>query len=109
LSMKLRLDNKTVKFRLNKDEIVRLQNDGFLEEKLTINDDNQFLYVIDIMEDLEACELIFNEDGIQVGIPFELSEKWINSNQVGISETFDTDDGNTITLIIEEDLPPRKK
>jgi len=107
--MKLRLDNKTVKFRLNKDEIVRLQNDGFLEEKLTINDDNQFLYVIDIMEDLEACELIFNEDGIQVGIPFELSEKWINSNQVGISETFDTDDGNTITLIIEEDLPPRKK
>lgn len=106
--MKLRLDKKTVKFRLDKDEIVRLQNDGFLEEKLIINDDNQFLYVIDIMEDLEACELTFSEDGIQVGIPFELSEKWINSNQVGISETFDADDGSTITLIIEENLPPRK-
>jgi len=106
--MKLRLDNKTVRFRLSKDEIVRLQADGYLEEKIAINEDNQIVYVIDILDDLESCSLNFDEEGIHVGIPFGLSEKWINSNQIGIQETFDADDGSTITLIIEENLPPRK-
>ena len=106
--MKLRLDKKTVRIRLSKEEILKLQNEGFLEEKLSFNEDNYFSYVIEVLDDIEECELYFNEDGLQVGIPIDVSEKWINSNQVGIKETFDTEDGELITLFVEEDLPPRK-
>ena len=106
--MKLRLDNKTVRIRLSKEEIIKLQSEGFLEEKITLTEENYFSYVIEILEDIESCDLYFNEDGLQVGIPIEMSEKWINSNQVGIKETFDTEDGELITLFVEEDLPPRK-
>jgi hypothetical protein len=106
--MKLRLDNKSVRFRLSKEEILKLQNEGFVEEKLSFNEDNYFSYVIEVLDDIEECELNFNEDGLQIGIPLDVSEKWINSNQVGIKETFDTEDGELITLFVEEDLPPRK-
>ncbi len=106
--MKLRLDKKTVRIRLSKEEILNLQNEGFLEEKISFNEDNYFSYVVEVLDDIETCELYFNEDGLQVGIPIDVSDKWINSNQVGIKETFDTEDGELITLFVEEDLPPRK-
>lgn len=106
--MKLRLDKKTVRIRLSKEEILSLQSDGFLEENITLSEDNFFSYVIDVREDIDECGLYFGEDGVRVEIPFKISEKWINSNQVGIKETFETDEDETITLYIEEDLPPRK-
>lgn len=106
--MKLRLDKKTVRIRLSKEEILSLQSDGFLEEKITLSEDNFFSYVIDVLEDIDTCGLYFSEDALRVEIPFKVSEKWINSNQVGIMETFETDDDEIITLYVEEDLPPRK-
>ena len=106
--MKLRLDKKTVRIRLSKEEILNLQSDGFLEEKITLSEDNFFSYVIDVLDDIDACALYFGEDGLRIEIPFKTSEKWINSNQVGIKETFETDEDETITLLVEEDLPPRK-
>lgn len=106
--MKLRLDKKTVRIRLSKEEILNLQSDGFLEEKVSLSENNFFSYVIDILEDIDKCGLYFSEDGLRVEIPFKISEKWINSNQVGIKETFETDDDEIVTLFVEEDLPPRK-
>jgi hypothetical protein len=105
--MKLRLDKKTVRIRLSKEEILNLQSDGFLEEQITLSEDNFFTYVIDVLDDIDKCGLYFGEDGVRIEIPFNTSEKWINSNQVGIKETFETEDDETVTLYIEEDLPPR--
>jgi hypothetical protein len=39
----------------------------------------------------------------------EVAEGWINSNKTGISETIDADNQESITLRIEEDLPPSRK
>jgi hypothetical protein len=107
--MKLRLDKYSVRLRLSKEEILNLQNDGYLEEKVSFSENNYFQYVIEIVEDIDTCEVYFGEEGLEVDIPFEISEKWINSNQVGIKESIETDEGDSITLLIEEELPPRKK
>jgi hypothetical protein len=69
--MKLRLDKKTVRIRLSKEEILSLQSDGFLEENITLSEDNFFSYVIDVLEDIDECGLYFGEDGMRVEIPFQ--------------------------------------
>jgi len=106
--MKLRLDNKSVRIRLTKEEILDLESNGYIEDRVFLTEDNQFSYVIEIVEDLENCKIAFDENGLVVEIPNAISSKWINSNQVGIKESFDTDEDETITLFVEEDLPPRK-
>jgi hypothetical protein len=106
--MKLRIDKKTVKIRLSKEEILELQSEGFLENHLTISEENYLSYVVEILDDIETCELNFSSNTIEVAIPFDTAEKWIKSNQVAIKQTIETDDGETLTLIVEEDLLPGK-
>ncbi len=106
--MKLRIDKKTVKIRLSKEEILVLQSEGFLENQLIISEENYFSYVVEVLEDIETCDLNFSSNTIEVGIPFKTAEKWIKSNQLAIKEKIETDDGESLTLIIEEDLPQGK-
>ena len=49
------------------------------------------------------------DDSIEVIIPEFAASKWMNSNQVGIKETIVTDNGNQMTLFVEEDLPRKRK
>jgi hypothetical protein len=107
--MKLRINQQSIRFRLSAEEILRLQDEGYLEETVTITEDNYFVFVLEIANHLEACEVQFGDDGLNVGIPMEVAEGWINSNKTGISETIDADNQESITLRIEEDLPPSRK
>jgi hypothetical protein len=107
--MKLRINQQSIRFRLSAEEILRLQDEGYLEETVTITEDNYFVFVLEIAHQLEACEVQFGDDGLNVGIPMEVAEGWINSNKTGISETIDADNQESITLRIEEDLPPSRK
>lgn len=107
--MKLRLDKKTVRIRASKEEIIQLQDHGYLEEHIYLNETNRFTYAIEVSSDSEECQLKIREFEMLVKIPKGKSKKWINSNQVGIKETFDTENGDSITIFVEEDLPPRKK
>lgn len=106
--MKLRIDKKTVKIRLSKEEILELQSEGFLENHLAISEENYLSYVVEILDDIDTCDLNFSPNAIEIGIPFKVADKWIKSNQVAIKQIIDTDDGESLTLIVEEDLPPRK-
>jgi hypothetical protein len=106
--MKLRIEKKTVRIRLSKEEILTLQSEGFLENRVAISEDNYLSYVVEILKDIETCDLNFSANAVEVGIPYDTAEKWIRSNQVGIKEIIDTDNGESVTLLIEEDLPPRK-
>jgi len=106
--MKLRLEKGIVKLRLAPAEIDKLYVEKSLEEKLYFSKNNQFKYSINIDERLAICTTNFQQNSLQVNIPQQKAEKWINSNQIGIKETIVTDNGDTIVLTLEEDLPPRK-
>jgi len=106
--MKLRLEKGIIKLRLAPAEIDKLYVEKSLEEKLYFSKSNQFKYSINIDGRLVTCTTNFQQNSLQVNIPLQQAEKWINSNQIGIKETIVTDNGSTIVLTLEEDLPPRK-
>ncbi len=105
--MKLRLEKNTVKIRLSKESILKLHSDGFLEDQIMITEENFISYAVEIIDDIESCDLQFGSNTIEIGIPSVKAEKWIKSNQVALKEEIETDNGDTVVLIIEEDLPPR--
>ena len=108
LSMKLRFEKGTVKVRLSLEEIDTLNSERSIVEKLHISNGNGFSYSVQVVDNQESCSMDFGNNSLKICVPITLADKWKNSNQIGIKETIETDQGETISLIVEEDLPPRK-
>lgn len=106
--MKLRLEKNTVRIRLSKEAILKLHTEGFLEEQIMITEENFLSYAVEILDDIESCDLQLGPNIIEVGIPSVKAEKWIKSNQVALKEEIETENGEIVTLIVEEDLPHGK-
>jgi hypothetical protein len=106
--MKLRFEKRTVKVRLSLEEIDTLNSERSIFEKLHISNDNEFSYSVQVVDHQETCSMDFDNNSLKICMPIMLVDKWKNSNQIGIKETIETDQGESVILIVEEDLPPRK-
>jgi len=109
LSMKLRLETGSVKLRLLREEMARLDSDKSIAEKIQIDANNTFTYIVSIVTIGDSCLMEFSDATLHVSIPSNKATKWLQSNQVGIRETIVTENKENILLVIEEDLPPRQK
>lgn len=106
--MKLRLEKGSVKVRLSTEEISRLSTDKFLEERLNISEGIAFGFSVQILSDQKSIAVRFQNNNLEIIVPEASAQKWMNSKQIGIKETFHTNLGESIDLVVEEDLPPRK-
>ena len=107
--MKLRLEKGTVKIRLSQEEIKTLIAGNSISEFLYISEENKFEYSIHIIENHDSSSILFKSSSLSIHIPSSKAEKWMNSHQIGIKEIIVTDQAKEMILIVEEDLPPRKK
>lgn len=106
--MKLRLEKGSIKVRLSSDEIVALNSDKHISEQIQISMNSQFYYSVDINDHQELCTVEIDNNKLQVHVPLHKATKWLSSNQVGLKEIIYFDNGESISLVVEEDLPPRK-
>lgn len=107
--MKLRLENNIVKIRLSPEEIAKLNLEKTISEKLQISKGNDFSYSVCIDNNIKSCTADFENNSLNVCVPSTIANKWIGSNKIGIKESIESEFGEEILLIVEEDLPPRKK
>lgn len=107
--MKLRFEPNTVKFRLTSTEINFLQQNKSLKQEIFLPGNESFSY--QILEVGENCELTLEilKNSITATISSQSLNDWITSGQVGISKEFYVKDDVKFTLVIEKDLPRRKK
>lgn len=106
--MKLRLEKELVRLRLLPEEINLLKVKKGISEQISISKENRFHFSLSIVDHGESCIMVFEGNSLMISIPIRIANKWLDTNQVGVKETIATDDGETIVLIVEEDLPPRK-
>ena len=106
--MKLRLEKDSVRVRLSPTEIDTLNSNKSINEKIVISGSNTFAYCVNVIEGLSLCALSFGRQSLSIDIPKHTLERWMNSNQVGIRETINTETG-TLILVVEEDLRPGKR
>ena len=107
--MKFRVEKNTVEFRLTPDEIGRFSQEHTLSDILLIDRSNKFEYTLSSSGIDNNPKIQFSQTGVKLIIPQQKVDNWINSNNIGIREKFKNADGEEIIIVVEEDLPRRKK
>jgi len=108
LSMKLRLDKERIIVRLTPAEIEHFSTAKFLEEKVSLSQTNHFSFALKLCTACEKLLVDFKESTLMLQVPSDKAKLWFGTNRIGINEKIVTEDGNKISLTIEEDLPRRK-
>ncbi len=105
--MKLRLDERSARLRLNKSDIEALKNQGFV--KNTVSLPGGYLeYSIESRTDVEKVECMLTGPAFLVLLPAVLSEQWVQSDEVGVYAAVPVgNDGKVVEIVLEKDFPCR--
>jgi hypothetical protein len=107
--MKLRLDKNNITIRIEPDERAELLRTGLLQEQISIDQNNFFQFTVSISDQNESVAANFTSNQLSVLLPKNLAEAWLTSGQVGVRANIISSRKSMILLVVEEDLPPRKK
>ena len=103
--MKLRCVHNSIRIRIKKSELQKLDSEGIITETVSFGGATMFAYAlgVDAMRDEVTAELVDNL--LAVHIPLVQAEQWIHSNQVGIEVNTSLDNGENLHILIEKDFP----
>lgn len=100
--MKIRIHQNSVRFRLSKTEVARLENEGYLEETTDFGL-SQLGYAVEKSggTDLQAR---FEQNKITLEVPEKLLTGWAENNTVGFEGIMPLGDGSSLLMLIEKDF-----
>ncbi len=103
--MKLRLDQKQIRLRLEPDEVERFALDGRLEETVDFGHGLKFSFELAIGPIFGA---LLNGNRLTVNIEPEAAANWTSSEEIGVDgfQKNGTDAG--LNILVEKDLGRRK-
>jgi hypothetical protein len=97
--MKLRIRGNSVRLRLTQSEVVKLIEQGLVEEKTDFGNGQVFVYAVAVSTDLETVAADFQTGQMNISIPQTIAETWANGEEIGISAN-----QNSLKLLIEKDF-----
>ena len=97
--MKLRIRGNSIRLRLTKSEVKKLDEQGLVEEKTDFGNGQVFVYAISASKNVETVEASFGNNRIEICIPQAVAETWANNEEVGISVN-----QGVLKLLIEKDF-----
>lgn len=103
--MKIRTTHNSIRLRIRKSELDILHKEESISESLTFVNGISLRTVLFINHKISTPEASFRETTISVGLPPELAKQWIESDQVGIEQSLNINNGESLHLLIEKDFP----
>ncbi|WP_353717974.1 hypothetical protein [Dyadobacter sp. 676] len=100
--MKIRIHRNSVRFRLSKTEVGKLEKEGYLEETTDFGP-AQLGYAVQ-KSDGTGLQARFDRNKIMLEIPATLLEGWADNDTVGFEEHMPLPDGGSLYLLIEKDF-----
>ena len=103
--MKLRCTQNSIRLRLRKSDIQKLQEEGMVRESVFFPGGTVFSFELNInAQSTEVVADIHNGE-LDVCLPVQMANDWINSEQVGIETNQQLANGESLHLLIEKDFP----
>lgn len=101
--MKLRCTKNSIRLRLRKSEVKKLEEEGRIREGVQFDLQNAFSFELCIAEivDLQAS---FEKGNICVQIPGKMARHWMHTETVGL-EASQAVKGGQLHILIEKDFP----
>src|SRR5690349_16842066 len=99
-TMKVRISNNSVRFRLKQFELTSLREKGFVQETLEFPS-AQLHFILEAGKGEEE-HLTFSSNEVRCVLPETIVERWISTDQVGIEAVMSRGD-NPLKVLIEKD------
>ncbi|MGG7661433.1 DUF7009 family protein [Dyadobacter sp. BHUBP1] len=100
--MKIRIHGNSVRFRLSKTEVARLENEGYLQETTDFGP-AQFSYAVQ-KSAISELQARFEDNKITLEVPEKLLTGWAANNTVGFEGNKPLADGSSLLMLIEKDF-----
>jgi hypothetical protein len=103
--MKIRIKGNHLRFRLRQPDVDTLHNKGIVIEKIEFgeNENEQISFALCVSAD-SAMSINYKFNKVNIYIPRNLMNEWINTEQVGIEADIDTGKSRSIAILIEKDF-----
>ena len=109
--MKLRIKGNSIRMRLTQPEMEQLGEIGRVEENVNFGTTGfQKLNYAIVVADIEELSIVYDLNGIEVQVPNEQANKWINTTLVGLENFIPIGNNKKLRILVEKDfkcLQPR--
>lgn len=102
--MKLRVQGDSIRLRITRPELARLQADGEIGDTVTFSADVQLDYRLSTSEDLASPQADFAAQTIRVRLPRAVFERWASTDEISIRSEQETADTKTLSILVEKDF-----
>jgi hypothetical protein len=104
--MKLRIKGNSIRFRLLRSEVKRLEAAGTISEETRFGTrtDQTLKYSIAVSDGVDELSTEFSDNQILVLLPETEALKWCRSDEVGIENNIEIDGETTLSVLIEKDF-----
>jgi hypothetical protein len=98
MNMKLRIKGNSIRLRLGRSEVEKLESEGYLEEQTRFAG-NTFLYALQASEGITDLEAEYNNNKITVFVPAYKIKNWSTNDVIGFNAI-----SEGIFLLVEKDF-----
>ena len=102
--MKLRISGNSLRLRLSRREVARLEEFSCVEDAAEFGPDCKLFYSLAVSAEIPAVHASLNAGSISVLIPRDMAQSWIGTDSLTISAQQDIGEGKNLQILIEKDL-----
>lgn len=104
--MKLRIKGNTLRLRLLRSEVERLEHAGVVTDEIRfgVDTDQALKYSIAASDGVEVVTAQFNDNQILILIPESDAIDWTTTERVGIEAVQDVGENTELSILIEKDF-----
>lgn len=101
--MKLRVQDNSIRMRLNRREVSQFATEGRVEARIEFAGNRKLSYVLERAEGLHM-QAAFEGDCIHVRVPAPLAIEWTTTDEVVIRQRQTLAGGGVLDIVIEKDF-----
>lgn len=102
--MKLRISGNSLRLRLSRSEVARLEENSRVEDAIEFGPDCKMSYSLSVSTETLAVNASLTSTGIRVLIPNELAQSWIGTDSLTIAAEQAVGEGKNLQILIEKDM-----
>jgi hypothetical protein len=104
MTMKLRFDKNSVRFRLRKSDLEKLREKNLIEETIRFPNGN-FSFRLSISGQSNEVTAAIHAAMMEVNVPPAIAIPWMNNDEAGIYKTLCFGNQHVLEIMIEKDFP----
>lgn len=101
--MKIRIQGNSIRIRLSKTEVSKLEKENYIEEK-TVFPSASFFYCLEKESGIETLSATFENNRIVMAVPATFLENWSENSVVGLSSVMPVAGHEDLKLLLEKDF-----